>query len=546
MKKIKLLGLVATMLLVAMLLAACSTGVKLEEVYNPDYDTNDKVFTTATEISALEDYEFVTSNSNFAVFAYADDENETTETVVYSFLKGDVVLSLTADDEDEAYAVNFVDGTPVFYVDYTAFADPEDEESEDEVERTYYDAIGTVLTSLDPKYEIAAPRIVTEKMVIINAVMYNVDVVTGALTMKAAVPAYVAYDNIMNYNDEYFYAATSTAVIIYDLDFKPIAIYSAPSYAEVFSENYVLNNGVHVLNNGDVLIQYRVELDEDAKKFDFYEDETKYDLVSVILNTEGEIKELNLDYVVAVVNTNADLYDETKTAAENAYVEGFENIAYIYRIEDQKIDYSYVNMDIVLMNNAAKAEDSLKLVAGQTSEMRKVAADLYEADTVYGKALFNAEGEVLFAVTEDYEAIVGNYILTDRAIYDMNFNLVYDLIANEASVMNYFGNTIFVKEGDDAEYSLKIFNAANNGYEIYSYDAEAKHNDVFGFFGNIGYYVASEDYDEFTYYNAAGEVLLDTEEALQFVASSDNKQIYKFSEVDKKGEVTTIYYAFAK
>ena len=93
---------------------------------------------------------------------------------------------------------------------------------------------------------------------------------------------------------------------------------------------------------------------------------------------------------------------------------------------------------------------------------------------------------------------------------------------------------------------MVIFNAANNGYEIYSYDAEAKHNDHFGFFGNIGYYVASEDYDEYTYYNAAGEVLLETEEALQFVASSDNKQIYKFSEVDKKNNVTTIYYAFAK
>ena len=205
-------------------------------------------------------------------------------------------------------------------------------------------------------------------------------------------------------------------------------------------------------------------------------------------------------------------------------------------------------MDIVLMSNAAKAEDSLKVVAGQTSEIRKVATDLYEADTVYGKALLNAEYEVLFAVTEDYEAIVGNYILTDRGIYDMSFNLVYDLIAHEATVLNYFGNTIFVQEGDDADYSIKIFNAENNGYEIYSFDAEAKHNDHFGFFGSgIGYYVASEDYDEYTYYNAAGAELLETEEVLQFVAyGADSQQIYKLSVTNKKGETTTTYYAFAK
>lgn len=547
MKKLKLLGLLAMMLIVATVLVACGSVANLKKVYNKDFDMNEKLFTKSEKISELEGFEPIEalSNDDFVAFA-KPDEDGSIETKVYSFRKGEVVKSMITNEED-IYLVSFLSGAPVFCVQKTDVAT--EEGAEDEVTRTYYDANGDEMQSVKAEYEVAEPMVVTEKLVIINAMIYNIDEVTGAATEKGALPAYVSYEKLAH-TDEYFYTEDDGAIVIYDLDFAPVAIYSAPSYAEWFDEEALNWN---ILNNGDVLVQYYVELDEDAKKFDFYEYYAKYDLVSLIVTAKGDVKNLDLDYIVDHVATNDILYDDTKEKEENLYTNKFENIAYIYRIENQKIDFSDVNKDIVLMNNSGKAQKSLKLVDGQIGMPVKVAEDLYAAQTVYGTALLNGKGKLQFAVTadEDIVAILGGFIVTEKAIYDMKFELVEDgdIFANDGVLYAEdpedacFANTVFVKIGDDKKYDIVAYNAEFEGGKktIYSYNEENEENDTFELFDGIGYVITDGDGNRI-YYNVKGAELLNTTAKAEIVADNgDDKIIVKLAEKD-----ATNYYVLTQ
>jgi hypothetical protein len=530
MRKLKLVGLFAMMLVVAMVLSACATVADLNKVLNEKYNTNEKLFTKAEAMSGMEDYAPVSelSNDEFVVFVSEEEEGSLK---VFSFRSKSIVQTLS-NSADTSYEVDLLDEVAAYVVTKTVAATEEDDE--DTVMKYYHDATGAEILSVEKDKEIGGVKAITDKMVIINNVIFNVDEVTGAMTKKADVPAYVSYEDIDDYNDEYFYADADEGVIIYDIDFAPVAIYTAPSYAE--------NVKWFALNNGNVLLQYTVVLDEDAKKFDYAEEGEKIDLVSLVVTPKGDVKNVNLDYVVLAVEDNADLYDDTKTAEENEYTDKFENIAVILRIENQLLDNEINNADIVLMNNSGKAQQSLKVVDGQVGIPTKVSDDLYLVTTVYGAALINAKGDVQFAMTQEVE-FTGGYIVSDNGIYDLTFTLVYDFVANDADVENVIGNTIFVKAGDEDKYSIIAFcNGAQT--TVYTYDVEAETNDEFDFVDEIGYVIIKADADTaYTYYAADGTSLLNVAEEAEFFAGNADMDVILAS---VEGEESTTYYVFSK
>ncbi len=538
MKKLKLFGLIAMMLVVATVLCACGNFANLNKVYNEAYDADARQFTAATVIADLEDYANVGGNGEFAVFTKTLDDGKLA-TKVYSFRKQAVVGTFTNSDSTTV-AVAALANLPAFCVTSVT-----NEGKDDEVKTlAYYDVEGKEIVKIDAKAMIAGARKVNDKLAIIDTVAYTIDTATGLMTKKADVPAYVAYDVIGDANDEYFYEFNN-GVVIYDIDFKPVAVWNAPSYAESLKPV--------VLNNGAVLVQYSVELDEDAKKFDYYADGNKYDLVSLVINTKGNVKDVDLDYIVLGLATNYTLYDENKATEDNQYTDKFENIATIARIENQLIDENPDNFDYVLMNNSGKAQKSLKVVDGQTGLPKRISADMFAVETVYGTAIIDAKGKVLFAVTAENVDVFGGYIIVEgRAIYDLAFELVYDLKANYATVEHKAGNVVFVKAGEkvDEKYEILAFvNGAKESKSITTYDSTVTTNVMFAK-ESVGYSLMSKDAEgkaTYTYYAPDGTELLKTKAPIAHVATSGNGDvaIYTATEV-VDGKAVTKFYAFTK
>ena len=537
MKKLKLLGLLAMMLVVATVLCACGTLGNLNKVFNKDFDVTEKLFKEAAEIEDLKDFALIASNDDFAVFA-KDKEQK-----VYNFRTNEVAETYKNDD-DATYAISLLAGMPAYCVTKT---------TEDVVSKEYYDATGENFANVeDVEKEIGAVKTVGDKLLIINAVAYIADLAEGKLEEKGAVPAYVSIDKLGGFNGEYFYAITEgySSVIIYDIDFTPVAIWNAPSYAAESTRMFILNNGA-------VLVQYSVVLDEDAKKFDYYMGGDKYDLVSLVINTKGKVKDVDLDYVVMELNANSYYYDDAKTEEENAFTDKFENIAVIARIEDQKIDANPINWDLVLMNNSGKAQKSLKLVDGQIvydDEIilpTKLTADLFEVKTVYGTAIINNKGKVQFAATADVNYFGGYFYVAGRAIYDLEFNVVYDLIENDAAIIGMTGNTIFVtattEKKDDAAVkteTLAFIGGAAEGEVVDTWEKDGKNDKIFKIESSIdGYSIYDPEAKTYTYYAADMTELLEVEAEITYVASGNDGDVAIFSVKDDDG---VKYYAFTK
>ncbi len=494
MKKFRLLALVAVLLVSVMVLSSCGTVWNLNKVYNKNYDVSEEYYTNVEKLGDLTDFVKAKSNSEFAIFGKEDTIK------VFGFRKGEVLKTITTGEEAD-YDISFVSGAPIFCVTKTT---PATEEGEDDVvTNTYYDAQGDEILSVKANKEIGTPNVVSDKVVVINSVAYAIDVKTGAVEEKAEIPPYITAD-FDACTDKYYYDFEDTTIIIYDDEFVPTATWTAPSYAEMGLEP-------KVLNNGNVLVQYSVTLDEDAKDFDIYDEDGKYDLVTKIITPKGNVKNVNLDYIVMYVMSNYDLYDEAEEKEDNEFTNKFQNIAVIAKIENQQVDTSVEGLDYVLMNNSGKAQQSLKLVEGQAGAPVKIGDDLYAVETVYGEAVIKGNGKIKFTFTNDEVMKIGSYFVTEYAIYDLDFEKVYDLTEEDVAFDESVGDTVFVKEGDDDKYSIIAF--CNGEKEtVYSYDKESATNKEFEY-TDFGYLITDKEAEKpYTYYTANGEKLMNTVE----------------------------------
>ena len=516
MKKSKILVLVAALLVAVMALTACGGSVALKDYINPDYDTSAEVYTTAEKISALKDYTYVQDNGYMAVFTMIDEEDLTKITYkLVSLADASVVATLSKANT----VFTFTAYGPTYLV--TAVTTPEatgDTPVEPKTEYSLYDVTGKAIAT--SKYESKVTLLQESGYLLYDRVAYEVSA-KGELTKLADVPEYVSA-NFALVSEDYFYVASETGIVVYDHEFNYVSFYELPGYAT--EEEFFL------LDNGDYLIQYWVELDSDAKKYDIYEVveglTLKFDLVTLIVSAEdGSAKELNLNYLVEEVATNAELYHAEEE--NNMYIEdSFENIVILIPIEDGKVNESESVAEMCFMSNKGKIGKSLKLYDDMLTTIipRKIADNVYVTYGASGVVLVDGEGEIIKRVTNSYNLrLVGNYWLGEYAIYSADFSeVVYDLQANEVEDYEIIGDSVLMNvELADGEYKIVLF---ANGEEKTVYNSKTMGEDKkFELVEEIdGYAIYDIAEAKTTYYNANGEKLLAVEGDVEFFAYGDN------------------------
>ena len=542
MKKSKILVLVAALLVAVMALTACGK-VALKDYINPDYDASETVFTTAEKISALKGYTYVTDNRYIAVFTMIDEEDPTKITYkLVSLADASVIATLSKDNTVftfEAYGPTYL-VTAVT----TEEAEPVEGEGEGEgtaptldpeVTYTLYDVTGTAIAT--SKYESTVHYITERDYLLYDRVAYKVDV-KGALTKIADVPEYVSAQ-IDLISEDYFYVVGETSITVYDQEFNYVSFYELPDYA--VEEEFFL------LDNGDYLVQYWIELDMEATKYDLYEVSDgvtfKYDVVTLIVSAEdGSAKEIKMeDYIVEDVITNYDVYDEEDD--NNMYLEdSFENIVILYPIEDAKLNRADSVAEMCLMSNKGKVGDSLKLYDDMFTDMlpRKLADNVYVTVGATGYVLVDGEGEVLKRITNmEGLRVVGNYWLGEYAIYSADLSeVVYDIKGNEVDDIKVLGDSIFMEIIEDGESKVVLF--ANGETKAVYNSKTMSETKSFGIVEEInGYYLYDIAADEYTYYNAEGTKIITTKAQANFFAMGEDTVL---AAVVVEEEIT--YYIF--
>ncbi len=486
---------VAVMLVLVMALSSCGAkGTKIEKILNADYDISADVYGEANNVSELDGYVIDTTKSNtyFLVFTRADVATGSITTKIMSLYTGKVVSTFTTTDT-VLYTIETFPTTPVYLVTNTPVG-----ENAGDPSYILYDATGeSVVTT---SYKPAAPYKVGDDLVIYNYVGYTVDD-DGKLEKKMDIPEYVAVKGITDANDKFYYVINSNSFIVYDFEFNEVSHWTAPSYAK--------NIKIFALNNGDLFVQYNYTLDEDATEFDYYDANAKYDLVTLVISAKNaKAKEVKLDYSVITLIPNYRMYDEDND--NNKFTDKFENLALIAPIVNKNIDMSQTAMEFVVLGNNGKIKSVLDYVEDMdfANIGDKVGDDLYLVSTVTSQVLINGNGNVVKTFNNKSAlGFVGGYAVGSVAIYDMDFEIVYNLLENDAKVEGYVGDTIFVKVTTDTGYEIISFNGGEQK-TILTYTDEADNNDYFDVLDNNIYYVLNGVSGEYTYYNANGDVMI--------------------------------------
>lgn len=535
MKKSKILVLVAALLVAVMALTACGGSVALKDYLNPDYDTSLHAFTIAEKISALKGYTYVQDNDYIAVFTMIDEEDPTDPTKITYKLVSLADASVIATFSKANTVYTFDAYGPTYLV--TAVTTPEatgDKPVEPKTEYSLYDITGKAIATSE--YESTAD-LFAHGYILYDRVAYEIDA-KGALTKLADVPEYVSAE-IDFISDDYFYVGDDTYIAVYDHEFNYVSFYELPGYAQ--------EADTFILDNGDYLVQYWVELDSEAKKYDIYEvsegSTLKFDLVTLIVSAEdGSAKELDLNYLVEELVTNSDLFDEEDD--NNMFIEdSFENIVMLIPIEDGKVNNAESAAEMCFMSNKGKVGKSLKLYDDMLAEYipQEIADGVYVTYGASGIVLVDAEGEILKRATNMRTLqLVGNYFVGEYAIYSADLSeVVYDLKANEVKDYEALGDSVFMNiELDDGEYKVVLF-ADGEAKTIYNSKTMGEEK-RFALVDDIcGYSIYDIAEDQYTYYNAKGEKILTTKAEATFFAFGNETA---FAAVTVEDETT--YYFF--
>lgn len=518
MKRTKLCVLVALLLICAMLLASCggdekgiSKASSFNAILNPDYNPNADKMTTASTLDGLDGYTVAEFNDDFAVFTKESFDTKEQTIKIVSLRQGTIVLSVTSS-EDAQYSVT-LNNTPTFTV-HKRYG-----ENLGKDRYTLYDAAGNSIAS--QLYKLPTPSTFAD-LILFDSTLYEEDE-TGKLNEVVTIAENFKISEPDAYSEKYFYFFNKYGVNIYDREFKFKASYETPAGADyVFGDDYT----ICVLNNGNVLIQYAMQLDPETKEYDFFTESgnefTKFDLCTYILNPEtGKTKEVKADFVIDELVSKYELSEEDDP--NNSYfAKDFENLALVNQITDKRINTRSAGSELVLMNNSGKITSSLTLVDSQNSSIpQKIADNTYVVSTEYGRAIVNAKGDTLLTIYNSSLDIVGSHIVGEKAVYNLQMEIIYNLNENEAKILDTLNGSIFIaEEVNDTTYEVICLKDGTVS-SLCTIDSSNADSNQFRIDEQGGYYcVYRSTTEQYSYFNATGDLLITSDYALSTAVTS--------------------------
>ena len=439
---------------------------------------------------------------------------------ILSFSAQKVVLTLA--EKNTIHTVSLVGNSCAFFVEKRVI-DPTVDAMlglDNTVSVTYmlYDAQGNlVATSKEDEkpYEFA-------DLIIYDCIAYRYDS-NGVLSKDQYVPEYLLLDTCFDWNEEYFYVKdTNNGVTVYDRYFNSVAYWCAPGYEKDGCDMFVLDNY-------NVLLQYKVIVDEDTMCFDYVINNDDYlnlkiDLETYILNVKsGAVKELEcFDYIVGGVITRSSMLEG---GGKKSYY-NFENLVTVTPIVEKQIDDSPSAIDIIKMTNGGLLTKSVKYVDYASADIPvRVSDDRFTVGLLSGEtAITNAKGKIFHKFDNKYK-MLDQYVICERAIYDLDMNVAYDLYSSDATIMGTIYNTTYINVPTSNGYNVVAFRdgVANT---IFTYNADAP-TSVFTLLDESRCYsIYNVSTKSYSYYNSEDEFITGGNNSLALNHASEKHMTY--------------------
>ncbi len=460
MKKTKLLCLLLVSVILASALSSCASSLRMSEIrsfndlYPDEFEAKtDAVYTSAKELTELKGMFLHEANSELALFIsekapadfYDQSPPDTATLKIFSLSTQSVVLTLEPKISEttlqrETYTVSLCNDMPAFIVQKNEYLLGS---AANKSISTLYAADGTELARASADGDVT-PYCFDDTL-IFNHIVFKLNesrklVDSGEIipeTNQVFVPDF--------YNDQYLYRSNSDTVKIYDRKFNHISSWQADEV--LYEEDFVSN----LLSNGNILVQYFKQLPSEDSNYDIFYNNSdgiteKYNMISLIIDAEsGKEKEVELDYFVEKIEI----------------IENVGNVAFMLPIVDKQIMAGDdANYEMALLSDNCKTAKSL-LIADQqygTAIPERIGEELYSVKTCYGKAVVDHKGKLVYPISSYSIKTNSKYLIGTHAIYDIATNeSVYDLNANNATVLYVTSSSVFILKEVDDKQIISIF-----------------------------------------------------------------------------------------
>lgn len=269
---------------------------------------------------------------------------------------------------------------------------------------------------------------------------------------------------------------------------------------------------VHVLDNGNVLIQ-DLEYVDQYTRCDFVLEDCRIVVKSYVMNfINGELNEVDLNFIVDRIST---AYEEAQREYSHLpfdLADGHDNQVFIFRFANGTIarypEYAVMTNDLEIEYSLKNETEGVDMYSAYMIDANHYCADIYTAG--YRQTyLFDLDGNIITIFNDDNMYVFGDKIVDRNGVYDMKMNVLYDFDAEGYSFYGYLGGDML----------LGKFNFEKNAYETYKFNVAKLTPELLADGVNVemGYHVTYNIYvlydyrtDECIFYNLNGEEILRT------------------------------------
>ncbi len=531
MKNRRLLKLLAVALCFATLFtfAACAKGdagdkkSAIGQIYNLKYEPEVEVLTQHKILGEIGS--FADSTPMIAKFTKLTDGFATTN--IYSHVTESVIKTFTdtatlvhgvflSDNLDNVFLVVTIarneDGS------FDALFDPVKD-----ISITLYDAKGTEVKKIaaDDDYDVTDldklfETIATSTIQYIDDGIFSVDKTVYQENEDGTVTAIkeFKFTDIPNVDEkvgDYYFAESGDRTLVYDAEFNLLFVYTLPGEIE--------EGEVFILSNGNLFVQYVLELPDTADVYDIWMEGKKYDLVTELVSAkDGSVTSLDAKFIVEDVATSDEFLDEDYASKK------LENIAVIYFIGANKM-FDSNQPEFVLLSNSGDIgkELSKDTWAGMPQFLTP---ELFSVRLIDGQVEYcNAKGETVITLSSKCRMIAGYSYFTDGdAIYDLTGTEVYNLKANNAYVeYNHNDSKTAIIAKQDKETYATTYLRFKDGQttQLAVVGGESKTAASVSFRGEY-YVIVDATTAKAAYYNYEGALIAEFAAELSYIGSCDN------------------------
>ncbi len=566
MKKSKIVVLIAFALMIATLLCSCNGGVKKvkkaspEDIFSGEFEYTSKTLKESDELS-FENAQVETSAGKFVVFKETpdsisdlipDSENYSITTATYSVYNMEIdkvvatyeekITVSTSGGKTTTTSTSFGEFATKEVNDYSVFvligketksqSAPEGAgvAQRDVTEMSVlYDQNGKEITRTQGVRRLST----TCDMFAFNNVYYRVNQ-DGTSYTKAFDADMKSVPDFDAYSENYYYvinnedADSISAAHVYDKECNFVAVYSITKEAwwcNTEEMNGIGDPKIFVMQDGNLYGQYLLPLPEDSKKYDVTFGNQKYEFVTEIFDVESEkVKEIESD------NYIDRLTGDTKNSIFGMYgvsifTDKVVNVVMYVPIVDKRIAQSYAEMKFASMDNKGKIEflisDSIENMLMPVANIAedRIAFMSFSEQTFLAKTDGTVLGEISFNCDMNDE-----YIFTENKLYDFDLKVVYDFAAEGMKLYGHTAKSVFFEKND----KIYFYSSKLGLCELLKEEAEVTYEIHDTYFGGCKTEVKNgESKTTYYYYNAEGDLILESEYELTLVSSCESAVVLR-------------------